>query len=356
MLKIYDGEPNADNLLAQSADFQNSSFQTRLEEKYAAQKDVNIAGRKWVIQYNTLPAFAAQSSLGWSPLIFIIGIFFSFALFGMTYWETSSRIKLQSTAADLFESEQQKQGLLEKEQSARLSAEQANKTKDEFIALVSHELRTPLNAIGGWTRILRTDDLSENTKKLALEKIEKNLHSQTRLVEDLLDYSQIVSGTLKLDDQEVNFSNLFENTLAEIEPSAQEKSIALIKDNQLNGHLILGDENKMKVVIYNLLINAVKFTHSGGKVETSLIENNGAIKMTIKDNGRGINADFLPHIFDRFTQADTSSTRNSGGLGLGLTISNHIIKLHKGEIEAVSEGIGKGSTFIVTVPRFIKTD
>ena len=350
LLKIFDGELNDNNLLAQNTDLQNETFQNQLEESYSAQREINVAGRKWIIQYTSLPAFAAQSSLGWSPLIFIIGTLFSFALFGMTYWETSARITLQSTAADLFEAEQQKQGLLEKEQAARLSAEQANKTKDEFIAVVSHELRTPLNAIAGWTRILKTEDLSENTKKLALEKIEKNLRSQTKLVEDLLEYSQIVSGTLKLEDREVNFSNVFEHTFSEIEPVAQEKSIELVKDNQLNGHLILGDEDKIKIVIHNLLTNAVKFTHSGGKVETSLTENDGAIKMIIKDNGRGISPEFLPHIFDCFTQADASSTRNSGGFGLGLTISHHIVKLHNGEIKASSEGTGKGTTFTVKVP------
>jgi signal transduction histidine kinase len=272
----------------------------------------------------------------------------------MTYWEASARIKLQKTAADLFETEQQKQGLLEKEQAARLSAEQANRTKDEFIAVVSHELRTPLNAIAGWTRILRTGDLSDNTKKLALEKIEKNLRSQTKLVEDLLDYSQIVSGTIKLEDKEVNFSEVFENTFTEIEPKAQEKSIEFLKNNQLNGHLVLGDEDKIKIVIHNLLTNAVKFTHSGGRIETAVLENDGAIQMIVKDNGRGISHEFLPHIFDRFTQADASSTRNSGGLGLGLTISNHIVKLHNGKIEADSKGTGKGATFTVSVPYHTK--
>jgi signal transduction histidine kinase len=268
----------------------------------------------------------------------------------MTYWETSARIKLQTTAAELFELEKQKQGLLEKEQKARLTAEQANNTKDEFIAVVSHELRTPLNSIAGWARILRTEDLSDNTKKLALEKIEKNLRSQTKLVEELLDYSQIVSRTIRFEGNEFNFSDVFENTFSEIQPTAQEKNIEFIKDNQLNGHQILGDEDKIKLVIYNLLTNAVKFTHSGGKVESAVMENNGAIQMIIRDNGKGITQEFLPHIFDRFTQADTSITRSSGGLGLGLTISNHIIKLHNGTIEANSEGIGKGSVFTVKVP------
>ncbi len=349
-LKIYDGEVSTENLLAKTTEPQKLTASNEIEENYTAQNDLNVAGRKWIIQYDSAPSFTAQSSLGWTPFIFIIGTIFSFLLFGMTYWETSARIKLQTTAADLFELEKQKQGLLEKEQKARLSAEQANNTKDEFIAIVSHELRTPLNSIAGWTRILRTDDLSDNTKKLALEKIEKNLRSQTKLVEELLDYSQIVSRTIIFEGNEVNFSDVFENTFSEIEPTAQEKNIEFIKDNQLNGHRILGDEDKIKLVIYNLLSNAVKFTHSGGKVKTAVMENEGAVQMIIKDNGKGISQEFLPHIFDRFTQADTSITRSSGGLGLGLTISNHIIKLHNGTIEANSEGIGKGSVFTVKIP------
>jgi len=349
-LKIYDGEVDTENLLTKTADPQKLTASNEIEENYTAQNDLNVAGRKWIIQYDSAQSFTAQSSLGWTPFIFIIGAIFSFLLFGMTYWETSARIKLQTTATELFELEKQKQGLLEKEQKARLSAEQANNTKDEFIAIVSHELRTPLNSIAGWTRILKTDDLSDNTKKLALEKIEKNLRSQTKLVEELLDYSQIVSGTIKFEGNEVNFSDVFEITFSEIEPTAQEKNIEFIKDNQLNGHRVLGDEDKIKLVIYNLLSNAVKFTHSGGKIESAVMENDGTIQMIIKDNGKGISQEFLPHIFDRFTQADTSITRSSGGLGLGLTISNHIIKLHNGTIEANSEGIGKGSVFTVKVP------
>lgn len=350
ILRIYDGQPNAENLLAQTVNLQKTDLFKQAEENYTAENDLLVAGRNWVIQYNSSPSFVVQSSVGWTPFIFIIGIIFSFLLFGMTYWETSTRIKLQATAAELFELEQQKQGLLEKEQKARLSAEKANNTKDEFIAIVSHELRTPLNSIAGWARILKTDDLSENTKKMALEKIERNLRSQTKLVEQLLDYSQIVAGTVKFEGKDLNFSEVFENTVSEIEPLAQEKSIEFIKDNQLNGHLILGDEGKIKLVIYNLLTNAVKFTNAGGLIETSISEQDGVIKMCVKDNGIGINPDFLPHVFDRFAQADTSTTRNSGGLGLGLTVANHIVKLHNGTIEAFSEGQGKGSAFTFTVP------
>ncbi len=349
-VKIYDGQLKPENLMAQTASNTTASFMNAVEENYSAQKNLDVAGRNWIIKYDALPSFAAQSSVGWTPLILLSGIIFSFLLFGMTYWEASARAKLQTTAAELFELEKQKQALLEKEQKARLSAEKANKIKDEFIAVVSHELRTPLNAIAGWARILKTDNVSTNTKNLALEKIDKNLRSQTQLVEELLDYSQIISGNTNFEGKKVIFPDIFECSCREIEEKAREKSIEFIKDNQLNGHTILGDEDKIKIVICNLLSNAVKFTHLGGKVEASAKEEGDNIQIIIKDNGQGISPEFLPHIFDRFNQADNSSTRNYGGLGLGLAITNHIVKLYNGTIKAQSEGKGKGSVFTVKFP------
>ncbi len=355
-IRIYDGAADEAHLLMQTAEQKSEGGENRIGQTYSAQKDLAVTGKNWIVQFDSLPAFAAQSSVSWTPIILATGVILSLLLSGMTYWETFARIKLEATAAELYELEQQKQGLLEKEQKARLSAEQANKTKDEFIAVVSHELRTPLNTIAGWSRILKSSDLSDNTRKLALEKIEKNLRLQTKLVEVLLDYSQIVAGTARLEEREFSFSGIFENTYSEMEPTAQEKNVELLKDNQLNGQLVLGDENKIKTVIYNLLHNAVKFTDAGGRIETILSENDGKISMTVKDSGKGISPEFLPYIFDRFTQADSSSTRGSGGLGLGLTISHHIVKLHNGTIEAQSEGAGKGAIFTVKVPHFVKSD
>jgi signal transduction histidine kinase len=353
-IQIYDGEPQPENLLSQTTFENNPKSVNQIEKDQTTENIMTIAGRMWTIKYNSLPSFSEQSSINWTPLIFLSGIVFSFLLFGMTYWETAARQKLQITAARLTESEAQKQKLLENEQRARLLAEQANTTKDEFIAVVSHELRTPLNAIAGWAKILKTSNLSPNTKNLALEKINKNLRSQTKLVEELLEYSQILSGKINYEEKPVNFSDLFENTFQDIETSAKERRIELLKNNRLNGHLILGDEAKIKIVIYNLLTNAIKFTHSGGKVEIQLAGDNGTVQMTIKDNGKGMSPEFLPQIFDRFSQADSSSTRNYGGLGLGLTISKHIVKLHNGTIEATSDGIGTGSVFTVKFPQHQK--
>lgn len=351
-IKIYDGESRPENLLAQTAPQESKTFAEQIEEKYANTETLNVAGRNWTISYSSLPGFVVQSNVGWTPLIFISGLVFSCLMFGFTYWEASTRAEMQVTAAELFKLEQQKQGLLEQEQKARQIAERASKTKDEFIAVVSHELRTPLNAIAGWIKILKTESLSGNTKTMALEKIDKNLRLQTRLVEELLDYSQIITEGIVVENKKFVFSEVFENTFEQIRERARTKHIEFIKENRLNGHQIAGDKDKIKIVVRNLLSNAVKFTDEGGRVEASVMENNGTIHLIVKDTGKGIDPDFLPHIFERFRQDDNTITRAYGGLGLGLAISSHIVRLHDGIIEAHSEGIGKGSTFTVKLPSF----
>ena len=347
---IYDAAINNDSIIAQSTLQGSSFFVPQISKDFSTQNHLDVAGKKWIIEYNSLPSFADQSSINWSPLIFLIGIAFSFLLFGMTYWESSARARLQAVAAELFESESQKRRLLVTEQEARKLAENANRSKDDFISVVSHELRTPLNAIAGWTRILRTKDLPKMKRELALEKIEKNLRRQTGLVDDLLSYSQMVSEETVFDKKEVVFSELFEDVFTDIERQAREKGINLIKNNSLNGTKIIGDEEKLKTVVSNLLFNAVKFTGEGGVVEANLGKQNGEIQLLIKDNGIGISSKFMPHIFEKFQQADSSITRSHGGLGLGLAISKHIVILHNGTIEAHSEGSGKGSIFVVKLP------
>ncbi|MEZ5425224.1 MAG: CHASE domain-containing protein [Pyrinomonadaceae bacterium] len=347
---IYDGEIKLENLMASVSGENGPVDQNLLGQTFHSRTELEVAGRTWKIEYYDLPQFSEQSSVSWTPLIFLSGVAFSFLLFGMTYWESTARAKLQITAAELFEMEKQKQVLLENEQQARLTAEKANATKDEFIAVVSHELKTPLNAIAGWTRILKTDELTENTKELALGKIEKNVRTQTKLVEELIDYSQILAGNSALQKELIEFSDLFDQCVGEIEPLASDKGIEFVKENHLNGQKVSGDELKLRTAFRNLLSNAIKFTDQGGRIETRVSEEKGQIQVAIKDNGRGIDSDFLPHIFERFWQADTSITRNVGGFGLGLTISNQIIKLHQGTIRAKSDGLGKGAEFIITIP------
>ncbi len=351
-VNIYDGEVNSENMMAQTSAQTVNNFVPQINTDFSAQNQMNVAGRNWIIEYNSLPSFADQSSINWAPLIFFSGIAFSFLLFGMTYWESSARAKLQTVAAELFESEKQKRRLLVKEQDARKLAENANRAKDDFISVVSHELRTPLNAIAGWTRILKTEDLPGIKKDLALQKIEKNLRRQTALVDDLLGYSQMVSDETEFDKKEIVFSELFENVYKNIniEEHAREKKIKLFKNNNINGSKIIGDEEKLKTVVSNILSNAVKFTPEGGTVKAELTKKGDEVQLIVKDDGIGINSKFMPHIFEKFRQADSSITRRHGGLGLGLAISKHIVTLHNGTIEAHSEGTGKGAVFVIKFP------
>ncbi|MBS1797006.1 MAG: CHASE domain-containing protein [Acidobacteria bacterium] len=349
-IRIYDGSPEDGNLLAQTVNAPENNLGSPLTGSFSTRNEIEIGGRRWLIEYDSLPSFAIQSSANWTPLIFFCGLIFSLLLFGMTYWEASTRAKLQETADDLTESEKKIQGLFEKEQEARRVAETANATKDEFISVVSHELRTPLNAIAGWAQILKSGDLSKSTRELALQKIEKNLRLQTGLVEDLLNYSQLVSSREDLDKSEVDCGEIMDNVYAEIEQAAALKGIVVSKTDELDGQKILGDAEKIRIVFVNLMSNALKFTPAGGQIGIGLKAAEGFVEIVIEDSGRGIDPAFLPQIFDRFSQYDSSTTRIFGGLGLGLAVSKHIVRLHHGSIEAESEGEGKGAKFSVRLP------
>jgi signal transduction histidine kinase len=268
----------------------------------------------------------------------------------MTYWEASARVKLQRTAAELFEMQKQKEQLYEDEQRSRLAAEQANTAKDEFIAIISHELKTPLNAIAGWTRILKTHDISESTRETALVKIDKNLRAQAGLVEQLLTYSDIISESVNIEAEQVSIGELIDEIIVEVAPVAKEKDIEMVSRNNLNGETIGGDGERLKIALLSIFTNALKFTQPGGRIETDLSKTDDAICLIVKDNGRGIPVEFMPYIFEQYKQADTPNIRDYGGLGLGLTISKHIVKLHGGTIDAESEGKGKGSKFLITFP------
>lgn len=349
-IEIFDQQIQPSNLLVETVNNSEKDTSGVLDEIYTTKQEIDVGGRKWILQYHSLPDFAEQSSVGWTPLIFLCGIGFSFLLFGMTYWEAASRAKVQKTAAELFESQKERERLFENEKKARHIAEQASLTKDEFIAIVSHELKTPLNAIAGWTRILKTDDVSNQTKNLALQKIDKNLRLQVGLVDQLLSYSEIISGKVNLYNDNINFSDIFDQVCNEVEATAKEKSVEFIKENCLNQQLVAGDREKLKVAFGNLLSNAVKFTPNGGVINATVSESDNFIEIRIKDNGRGISSEFLPHIFEHYKQADTPNTRDYGGLGLGLTIAKHIINFHNGTICAESDGKNKGASFIVKIP------
>ncbi|HZL37437.1 MAG TPA: response regulator [Tepidisphaeraceae bacterium] len=231
---------------------------------------------------------------------------------------------------------------------------EANRVKDEFLATLSHELRTPLNAILGWAQLLRMESLDEQVGH-GLEVIERNARSQTKLIEDLLDVSRITTGKLRLSVQPVSLCDVLAAAIDAARPAADAKSIALSVDLANGSELVSGDSDRLQQVAWNLLSNAVKFTPSGGRVSLTLGRHGAQARMTFTDSGRGIAPEFLPYVFDRFRQADSTSTRQHGGLGIGLTIVRHIVELHGGAVWAHSEGEGLGASFVVDLPLLSNT-
>ncbi len=240
--------------------------------------------------------------------------------------------------------------LLAREQAARRQAEDANRMKDEFVATVSHELRAPLNAILGWARMLRAGKLDAEAKTKAMETIERSAENQARLIEDLLDISRIVAGNLRLEVRTLDPVNVIKAAMETVRPAADAKNIHIVGDFEASASAVSGDFNRLQQVIWNLLSNAIKFTHRGGKIQIQTARDESQVLITIRDNGQGIAPEFLPYVFDRFRQADSSSVRKHGGLGLGLAIVRHLVEMHGGQVRAESEGKGKGATFIVRLP------
>jgi len=227
---------------------------------------------------------------------------------------------------------------------------QANRIKDEFLATLSHELRTPLNAIVGWTRLLRTGRLDERTGTRALETIDRNATLQAKLVEDLLDVSRIITGKLRLRIANVDPISVLEAAINSVRCAADAKRIQVTADFDSAAGLIAADGDRLQQVMWNLLSNAIKFTPAGGHVRVSLRRGPGGLTISVSDDGAGIESGFLPYVFDRFRQADSSTTRNHGGLGLGLAIVRHLVELHGGTVHADSPGEGRGARFALTLP------
>jgi PAS domain S-box-containing protein len=238
----------------------------------------------------------------------------------------------------------------ESERGARREAEEANRLKDDFLATLSHELRTPLTAMLGWSRLLRAGGISEVMAARALESIERNAEAQRQLVDDILDVSSIISGKLRLDVRPISAVSVVESAVDAVRPAADAKRIELRVVIGSRMGALNGDPDRLRQVVWNLLSNAVKFTPEGGRVEVRAERTEGEVRVVVSDTGRGIEPDFLPHVFDRFRQADASTTRTHGGLGLGLSIVRHIVEMHGGSVSVESPGAGFGATFTVTLP------
>lgn len=245
--------------------------------------------------------------------------------------------------------EEQRAELLQLEQAARSDAEAANRAKDEFLATISHELRTPLTSILGWARLLRLDKLDTASTAHAISTIERNAKVQAQIIDDLLDVSGIVSGKLRLALKPVDMAEILSSVMETIQPVAENKSIQLA--TIVAGSVFVnGDATRLQQIVWNLLANAVKFTPKGGSVAVRLERRDGEALLEVRDTGKGISPQFLPHVFERFKQADNTSTRQHGGLGLGLAIVRQLVEMHGGAILADSDGDGQGATFTLRLP------
>jgi hypothetical protein len=250
------------------------------------------------------------------------------------------------TCTDIHEQKLAQQKL----RGSRDAMRQENRQKDEFLGMISHELRTPLNAVFGWTRLMQENLLNEEERAEAVDSIMRNAEAQARLIEDVLDITRIVNQKLSLDREILNLVDVVSDAIEAVRPSADVKKIRIETAIESEDLIVDADRMRLQQVILNLLTNAVKFTPHGGSVRLRAARERGSALLEISDTGKGISADLLPHIFERFRQGDSSSTRQHGGLGLGLTIAHQLVVLHGGQIEVQSEGEGKGSRFTVLLP------
>jgi len=290
------------------------------------------------------------------PIIFIIYFTYRTYLKNIEASEAQAEIaqrhvdELSGYIAELKRSEEERGQLLLREQRARTEAEAANRIKDEFLATLSHELRTPLTALLGWACLLRETPLDKSVLAQGLAAIERNAKVQTQLIDDLLDVSRIISGKLHLEVRPIDISSAIEGAISVVRPAADAKSIHLNYKHSPSLGAISADSARIQQVVWNLLSNAVKFTPEGGWIDVRLESVDSHAKLTVTDSGKGISREFLPQVFDRFRQADNSTTRGYAGLGLGLAIVRHLVELHGGTVEAESRGEGKGATFSAIFP------
>jgi signal transduction histidine kinase len=274
---------------------------------------------------------------------------------GASDYLTKGGIYAQNLERSIRYSIQQKQLAEERiravrEQAAREEAEAANQAKDDFLAVLSHELRTPLNAMLGWVRLLKTNPDSEEIFDKAVEAIERSAVTQTKFVEDLLDINRIVNGTIRLTMRSFSLNQLTKLAVEAIRPTAEANSLTLGLQTAAEEFVIVGDSERVQQIVNNLLSNALKFTPEGGSITVQLERDGDNALIRVTDSGQGINKEFLPRVFERYKQANNSTTNRKGGLGLGLAIVKHLVELHGGTISVQSEGEGKGSSFTVQFP------
>jgi PAS domain S-box-containing protein len=248
------------------------------------------------------------------------------------------------------EAEEERKRLLRQEKAAREEAESAGRLKDEFLATISHELRTPLTSILGWARLFCSGQVPDHQARQAMDVIAKSAQAQAQLIDDILDTSRIITGRLQLEVQPVDIERIFQAVVDVVRPSAELKGVDLNMVIDARREVVLGDAGRLRQAIWNLLSNAVKFSNEGGRVEARLARAGNQVEITVSDTGVGIDPQFMPHVFERFRQADGAHTRGHGGLGLGLATTRHIVEMHGGDVSASSPGKGQGATFKIILP------
>ena len=339
---LYDGTRSDENLLHDSTviwEPVDSGYRPR----FTWQADLTAADRQWLLDFRTRPAFDAGGGEILLPLVLVLGTVVAMMLF----WTTRAEVRARA-AAERAATENAR--LYETARQARAEAERLNRLKDEFLATVSHELRTPLNAILGWSQLLQQMPDDPETLDQGIETIERNARAQAQLIEDLLDVSRIITGKLRLDVRRISLVPVIEAALDTVRPAATARNVQLDAHLDHSAGMVLGDPSRLQQVVWNLLSNSIKFTPHGGRVDVSLSREGSGVRITVTDTGQGMKPDFLPQLFTAFRQADGSTTRQHGGLGLGLAIVRHMVELHGGTVSAHSDGIGKGSTFHVLLP------
>ena len=299
-----------------------------------ATETIDVAGRKWNIVFSSTRRVSARPGR-YATATASGGIALSLLLFVLVRGQSRARAAAEQTAEKLRQSESELQ--------------KAARAKDEFLATLSHELRTPMTAILGWSKLL-ADDLDEESYKSAVDAIQKSGKAQAQLIDDLLDVSRITSGKMRIETRPLDLAPIARAAAGAVAPAAHSKGVALKIDVPASPVLVNGDSARLQQVIWNLLSNAVKFTPRDGEVKVNLSENDGQAVLRVTDSGQGIEAEFLPHVFERFRQADSSTTRAHAGLGLGLAIVRHLAELHGGTVTAESDGLGKGASFTVRLP------
>jgi signal transduction histidine kinase len=298
--------------------------------------EMTVAGQRWVLRVRAVPE--ANRIGGWRLAAFVatIGTLLSLALFAVTRTQIKARLAAERTAEELRRS--------------GAALREANRAKDEFLAVVSHELRTPLNAIVGWVSMLRRDMVPSHNREHALDVIARNAAAQTRLIEDLLDISRAVSGRLSLEVGELDVEATLRAAVDSVKPSAVRHGLRLECHFDPRLGTITGDPARLQQVVLNVLSNGIKFTPAGGTVVINATREGDRVVIRISDTGIGISRSFLPHVFERFRQQDTSTTRAHSGIGVGLAIARHIVEMHAGTIEVFSEGEGRGTTCTIVLP------